>query len=125
MKIFIIRILYHFILLSSNSIHSAGSSGHCDISESSSNNSDLSERLSERIANSSAVNPMATSTGSQKSTHLTPPLATGSTPSTVSTTTSKPPASGSIGEANDVLSNISSNSTSNTASSVHHRQVSH
>ena len=104
---------------------SAGSSGHCDISESSSNNSDLSERLSERIANSSAVHPMSTSTGSQKSTaHVTPVLASGSTPSTVSTTT-KPPTSGSSGEAcNEILSNVSSANTSNTTSSVNHRQVS-
>ena len=106
--------------------YSAGSSGHCDISESSSNNSDLSERLSERIANSSAVHPMATSTGSQKSTALlSPALATGSTPSSSVSTTTKPPTSGSSGEAcNDVMSNNTSNSTSNTTSSVNHRQVS-
>jgi hypothetical protein len=118
------------LLIIFNFLYSAGSSGHCNISESSSNNSDLSERLSERMANSPVVHVTATTTGVAGSpinskpaaAHVTSTL-TAVSPTPV-TSTSKP-ASGSSGETcNDVLSNLSSNNTSNTTSSVNHRQVS-
>ena len=101
--------------------YSAGSSGHCDISESSSNNSDISERLSERIANSSAAvhstaattsGVMAASTNSKASSYLTTTLTTGSTPAASVSLTSKTASGSTSGEkSNDASSSITSSSS--------------